>query len=168
MDMHSDMPITRREYDDLRDEELICSKTDAEGIITYANTALCRISGFSETELLGHPHNIMRHPDMPGAVYAWMWDRLNRGRLWRAMVKNRCRNGDHYWADTNISQQYAPDGRIIGYLSTRRVPNSTQIAEAEALYAPLRQAEEEQTQHGRLTPEHMLELYRSSPLYQAH
>ena len=163
MDMHSEMPVTRREYNGLLDEELICSKIDLKGIITYANGTLCRISGFSESELLGTPYKIMRHPDMPGVVYAWMWDQLGHGRAWRATVKNRCRNGDHYWVDTNISPQYTPDGRIIGYLSTRRRPSSTQIAEAEVLYAPLLQAEGE---HG-LAPEDAFDLYRSSPLYQA-
>ncbi len=85
----------------------------------------------------------MRHPDMPRTVYAWMWDLLSRGLLWRAMVKNRCKNGDHYWMDTNISQQYAPDGCVIGYLSTRRKPTRVQIDEAESLNASLCQSEGE-------------------------
>ena len=166
MNMCINMPITQKENGDLRDDELICSKTNLEGIITYANMALCRISGFSENELLGKPHNIMRHPDMPCTVYAWMWDMLERGHLWRATVKNRCKNGGHYWVDTNISQQYAPDGRVIGYLSTRRKPSDTQVAEAETLYASLREAEGELEAQDGMPSAAVMERYRNSPLYQ--
>ena len=163
--MRINTPFTEHENNDLRDDELFCSKTDATGVITYVNQALCRISGFPEPELLGSPHNIMRHPDMPCVAYAWMWDTLNRGLLWQAMVKDRCRNGDFYWVDTNVSRQYAPDGTVIGYLSTRRKPTPTQIAEAEALYAPLRQAEGDLEQRGRLSATAVDALYRKSPLY---
>jgi len=165
--MRINMPITQHEIDDLREDELICSKTDAKGLITYANEALCRISGFSEHELLGAPHNIMRHPDMPRVAYAWMWDTLSRGFLWQAMVKNRCKNGDHYWVNASVSRQYDRDGRVIGYLSTRRKPSRAQIDEAEALYASLRRDEGELEARVRMPLERVQALYRNSALYQA-
>lgn len=163
--MRINMPITQQENNGLREDELICSKTDTQGVITYANEPLCRISGFPEYELLGSPHNIMRHPDMPRVAYAWMWDTLSRGLLWQAMVKNRCKNGDHYWVDANVSRQYSRDGRVIGYLSTRRKPTRTQIAEAEALYASLRQAEMEIEARSNMSAEAVMALYQDSPLY---
>lgn len=165
--MRINMPVTQQENDSLREDELVCSKTNPKGIITYANAALCRISGFAEKELLGTPHNIMRHPDMPRMAYAWMWDTLNRGLLWQAMVKNRCKNGNHYWVDANVSRQYSRDGCIIGYLSTRRKPTHAQIAEAERLYASLRQAEGELEARGKMSAEVVMGLYQNSPLYQA-
>ena len=167
MDMRINMPVTQHENDDLREDELVCSKTDTRGVITYANAALCRISGFHERELLDSPHNIMRHPDMPRVAYAWMWDTLGRGLLWQAMVKNRCKNGDHYWVDANVSRQYGRDGRVVGYLSTRRKPTRAQIAEAESLYASLRQAEGELEARGRMSAEAVMRLYQNSPLYTA-
>ncbi len=168
MEMHIDTLVTQRNNHDLRDDELICSKSDLNGTITYANRPLCRISGFSEDELLGSPQDIMHHPDMPRTADAWMHDVVDHGHVWHAMVKYRCKNGDHYWVDTNISPQYGPDGRVIGYLSTWRKPSADQVSKAEALYVPLRQAEEDRAQHAPLSSDDLFELYRNSALYRAH
>jgi len=157
--------VTQRENEEMLDDELIISKTDLKGLITYANEALCRISGFTERELLGSPHNIMRHPDMPCVAYAWMWDTLQRGRYWQAMVKNRCKNGDHYWVEANAYPQIDAGGQICGFHSTRRKPNRAQVAEAEALYASLRAAEGSLEQRGQLSSKDVQALYRQSPLY---
>ena len=165
--MRINQPVTQQENDGLREDELIISKTDLKGLITYANEALCRISGFSERELLGSPHNIMRHPDMPCVAYAWMWDTLGGGRFWQAMVKNRCKNGDHYWVEASVYPQIDAAGQICGYHSTRRKPSRNQIAEADTLYASLRQAEGEAEQRSRLSSRDVFELYRNSPLYSA-
>jgi len=164
-DMRINQPVTQNENDDIREHELIVSKTDLKGRITYANEALCRISGFSERELLGAPHNIMRHPDMPRVAYAWMWDTLRRGRDWQAMVKNRCKNGDHYWVEANVYAQIDADGRTCGYHSTRRKPGRAQIAEAATLYASLCRSEGELEQRSRLSSEDVFTLYRNGPLY---
>lgn len=166
--MNTAMPTTQRENDGLRDDELFCSKTDIRGSITYANIALCRISGFDESELLGSPHGILRHPDMPRMTDAWMQDTLSRGLIWQAVVKDRCKNGDHYWVDVNISGQYDSDGGVIGYLSTRRKPTQGMIEEAEARYASLLQAEGPWEQRSQLSDGEVDELYRKSFLYSIH
>ena len=165
--MRINLPVTQKENDGMWNDEIICSKTDTSGIITYANEALCRISGFSETEMLGRPHNVMRHPDMPRVAYAWCWDVLGSGRNWRGIVKNRCRNGDHYWVDANVSPQFGPDGDIRGYFSARRKPTHAQVAEADALYAELRQQEGSLEQRGKLSRSAIIQLYREGPLYRA-
>ena len=163
--MRVNQPVTQRENDSMDDHEFICSKTDREGIITYANTVFCRVAGYTEAELLGQAHNIVRHPDMPCVAYAWVWDRLQRGRDWNGIVKNRCKNGDHYWVDANVSPQIGSDGGVIGYLSTRRKPTRAQIDAAEALYAELRQAEGDLERRGAMTAGEVMRMYRESPLY---
>ena len=163
--MRINMPVTQRENDVQGEDELIISKTNLKGVITYANQSLCRISGFSERELIGSPHNIMRHPDMPCVAYAWMWETLGDGRYWKAMVKNRCKNGDHYWVEANVYPQIDADGQICGYHSTRRKPSRAQIDDADSLYAMLRRSEEKM-QRGSLSREEVMGLYRESPLYQ--
>lgn len=80
------------------EHELIVSKTDARGLITYANSVFCRVSGYQDYELLGKAHNIVRHPDMPRGVFRFLWDRLKLGSEVFSMVVNLARNGDHYWA----------------------------------------------------------------------
>jgi aerotaxis receptor len=114
------------------------SKTDTKGVITYANDAFVKISGYSRDELIGQSHNIVRHPDMPPQAFKWLWDTLKSERPWRGMVKNRCKNGDHYWARATVAP-VIENGIITGYVSVRRPPTSQQVAEAEALYRNLNQ-----------------------------
>lgn len=163
--MRINHPVTQRENDDLRNDEFIFSKTDANGIITYTNEVFCRVAGYAEAELLGQSHNIVRHPDMPCIAYAWCWDLLAKGHAWRGIVKNRCKNGDHYWVDATISPQLDGGGRISGYFAVRRKPSRAQIAEAEPLYAQLCQAEGQLEQRGRLSRQHIRTLYEASPLF---
>ena len=163
--MRINQPVTQRKNDEMQDDDLIISKTDFKGVITYANPILCRISGFSERELLGQPHSIMRHPDMPRMAYAWLWDTLGRGQGWQAIVKNRCKNGDHYWVEASVYSQMDASGQLCGYHSTRRKPSRTQIAEADTLYVSMCQTEGELEQRGRLSSQDVFELYRNSPLY---
>ena len=82
---------------------VLISKTDTKGIITYANDAFVEISGYTREELIGKSHNIVRHPDMPPQAFKWLWDTLKSERPWRGIVKNRCKNGDHYWVKANIA-----------------------------------------------------------------
>lgn len=112
---------------------VLISKTDGKGFITYCNEEFERISGYSREELMGANHNIVRHPDMPPQAYKWMWHRLLNGKPWRGTVKNRCKNGDHYWVRASVSPIFE-DGRITGYVSMRRAPSRNQIQEAEAIY----------------------------------
>ncbi len=118
---------------------VLVSKTDTKGIITYANDAFVAISGYSREELLGKSHNIVRHPDMPPSAFKWLWDTLKEERPWRGMVKNRCKNGDHYWVRATVAP-IVEGGKITGYVSVRKAPTRNQIDEAEALYKELNQS----------------------------
>ncbi|OGS98586.1 MAG: chemotaxis protein [Gallionellales bacterium RIFCSPLOWO2_12_FULL_59_22] len=115
---------------------VIVSKTDTKGIITYANDAFVAISGYSREELIGKSHNIVRHPDMPPSAFKWLWDTLKAERPWRGVVKNRCKNGDHYWVRATVAP-IVEGGQITGYVSVRKAPTREQIAGAEGLYKEL-------------------------------
>jgi len=115
---------------------VLVSKTDTKGIITYANDAFVAISGYSREELIGENHNIVRHPDMPPQAFKWLWDTLKLQRPWRGVVKNRCKNGDHYWVRATIAP-IIEDGSTSGYVSVRKAPTRQQVAEAEATYREL-------------------------------
>ncbi len=110
--------------------------TDPQGTITYCNDEFATISGFDRETLLGSPHNIVRHPDMPGAVFAQMWHYLKAGKPWMGIVKNRCQNGDFYWVDAYVTPIFA-DGRISGYESVRVKPQAEQVRRASQLYAQM-------------------------------
>ena len=103
--------------------EMIVSKTDLKGRITYANGLFCRMAGYHETELLGQPHSIIRHPDMPRSVFRLLWDTIEARREIFAFVKNMAKNGDHYWVFTHVTPSFDCKGQIIGYHSNRRVPD---------------------------------------------
>ena len=108
-----------------------------KGRITYCNPAFVEVSGFSTEELLGQPHNIVRHPDMPEEAFRDMWHTIQGGLPWSGMVKNRRKNGDHYWVQANATPMR--DGqRIVGFLSVRTQPSRDAVAAAEALYARMR------------------------------
>ena len=121
----------------LDDSETLLSTTDVHGNITYSNEAFVRISGFSRDQLMGQPHNIVRHPDMPAAAFADMWRTLKEGRSWVGLVKNRCKNGDYYWVRANATPMYR-NGNHVGYLSVRTKPRRDEVKAAEHLYQALR------------------------------
>lgn len=123
-------------------EEVIVSKTDPKGLITYANSVFCRVSGFELTELIGAPHNLIRHPDMPRCVFKFLWDRISTGNEVFAYVKNMARNGDFYWVLAHVTPTYGPNGEIVGYHSNRRYPDAASVAEIAPVYAKLRQLEQ--------------------------
>lgn len=120
-----------------KDEQLV-STTDKRGIITYANEAFIRVSGFTKDELIGKNHNIVRHPDMPKAAFSDLWDHLKAGNSWRGMVKNRCKDGRYYWVDAYITPIFQ-NGESVGYQSVRCVPQPEHIKRATALYAQISQ-----------------------------
>lgn len=107
----------------------IISHTDASGRITFVNEDFIDASGFSHDELIGQPHNMVRHPDMPAEAFRDLWDTLKHGRPWSGLVKNRCKNGDHYWVRASVTPK--PEG---GYMSVRVMPTRAEILAAEALY----------------------------------
>jgi len=132
--MKVNLPVTGREKP--FDHGTIVSKTDLKGIITYANDAFVEMSGFTCEELIGKNHNLVRHPDMPAAAFAWLWDTIKQGKPWRGIVKNRCKNGDHYWVEAFVVP-VRKDGEIIGYMSVRSPASREQVAAADALYKEL-------------------------------
>ena len=121
--------------------DVIVSKTDTKGLITYANQTFFSISGFSEAELLGAPHSILRHPAMPRAVFKFLWDTIAKGEEVFAYVLNRAKNGDHYWVFAHVTASRDTTGQIIGYHSNRRVPKRSAIAAVEPVYKTLYEVE---------------------------
>ncbi|MBI6922679.1 methyl-accepting chemotaxis protein [Pseudomonas monteilii] len=134
--MRMNLPVTEHERTFSSDQRLI-STTDLNSRITYCNDAFVAISGFTYDELVGQPHNLVRHPDMPPAVFGHMWETIKQGKPWMGVVKNRAKNGDYYWVSAYVTAIYE-QGRISGYESVRSVPTREQIRRAEALYARLR------------------------------
>src|SRR5690349_17918048 len=117
--------------------EVIVSKTDLKGRITYANRVFQRIAGYDEPELLGQPHSIVRHPDMPRSVFKLLWDTIEARSEIFAYVKNRTKNGDYYWVFAHVTPSYDEAGSLIGYHSNRRLPRREAIAAIEPVYATL-------------------------------
>jgi len=125
-------PITDTEQTYGEDAELV-STTNLKGAITYANQAFIDISGFSSEELLKKNHNVVRHPDVPPATFADLWNALKAGKPWMGIVKNRCKNGDHYWVDAYVSP-IVEDGSTIGYESVRVKPSRELVDRAGKIY----------------------------------
>jgi aerotaxis receptor len=149
--MRNNGPVTNHEYV-VGDDETIVSKTDLQGNITYVNQAFVKISGYTEQELIGAPQNILRHPDMPAVAFADMWACLKAGQAWNGMVKNRSKNGDHYWVEANAAP-VVEHGRTVGYTSIRIKPSRDKVKAAEAAYALLREGATHITvRHGRAVP----------------
>lgn len=116
------VPLTGKERFFDKDE-IIVSKTDLQGRIQYANRVFMRVGGFEEKELLGAPHSILRHPDMPRCVFKLLWDQIAAGHEVFAYVLNRAKNGDHYWVLAHVTPSYDLSGTMNGYHSNRRVPD---------------------------------------------
>lgn len=135
--MRLNSPVVNREREYPEDQRLI-SVTDSRGVITYCNDAFIAISGFDRDELLGSPHNIVRHPDMPEAVFVHMWSYLKAGKAWMGIVKNRCKRGDFYWVNAYVTPIF-DSGRIVGYESVRVKPDEAQVRRASQLYARIRE-----------------------------
>ena len=119
------------------DEDIIVSKTDLKGKMTYVNSVFCQVSGYEESELLGKPHNLIRHPDMPRGVFKLLWDRIQAGHEVFAYVKNLCKGGEYYWVLAHVTPTLGPNGAILGYHSNRRVPSREAISAVESVYGEL-------------------------------
>lgn len=122
------------------DGKLIVSRTDIKGIITHANQAFVEMSGYSETELIGQPHAILRHPDMPAVAFQDVWDTLGRGEKWHGYVKNLRKDGRYYWVFASAIPNVR-NGQVVGFTSVRRKPSRSKINECIPLYAELRAKE---------------------------
>jgi PAS domain S-box-containing protein len=125
----------------LKDNDIIVSKTDLKGNITYGNQVFIYFSGYKEEELLGQPHNIIRHPDMPKCVFKLLWDRIQKGEEIFAYVVNQAKSGDFYWVFANVTPSYDEKGTIIGYYSVRRKPKIEGIKAIQPIYKALLGAE---------------------------
>ncbi|GHC88658.1 aerotaxis sensor receptor [Pseudorhodoferax aquiterrae] len=134
--MRSNLPVTQKEYI-FPDDATLLSTTDLQSYVTYANAAFVQASGFDQDELIGQPHNLVRHPDMPPQAFGDLWATLKSGRSWSALVKNRRKDGDHYWVRANVTP-VVRNGQTTGYMSVRTKPGREEVAQAEALYARFR------------------------------
>lgn len=119
------------------DNELIVSKTDNRGIITYANKLFVDIAGYTLAETIGKPHNIVRNPSMPRCVFKLLWDRIAAGHEIFAYVVNLAKNGDHYWVLAHVTPSYDAKGNLAGYHSNRRVPRRDAVSTMQGLYRDL-------------------------------
>ncbi|QTP59468.1 PAS domain S-box protein [Billgrantia antri] len=134
--MRNNQPVTQREYK-LDDQQLLITRTDLDGRITYANTAFVKVSGFSHDELIGANHNIIRHPDMPEEAFADLWQTIQRGDTWQGLVKNRRKDGDHYWVRATVTP-IVEEGKCLGYTSVRTAVLPAVAEGAERGYSRLR------------------------------
>ena len=134
--MRNNGPITQQEYL-LPAGTTLVSTTDLQSHITYCNPAFVEVSGYDRVALIGQPHKLVRHPDMPAEAFRDMWATLKANEPWTALVKNRRKNGDHYWVRANVTP-VLEGGRVAGYMSVRTTPGRTEVAAAEALYRRMR------------------------------
>jgi len=139
--MRKNLPVTQNEYP-LRPGMTIVSRTDLKGRIVYFNDDFREASGFEADELIGQPHNLVRHPDMPEEAFADLWATLKAGRPWTGLVKNRRKNGDHYWVVANATP-VMEGGVVTGYLSVRTRPTAEQVSAADTLYRRFTQGQAE-------------------------
>jgi len=146
--MRTNLPVTSDEYDFPADSMLV-STTDTKGTITHCNAAFAEASGYSYGELIGQPHNIIRHPDMPAQAYKDLWSTIGRGQTWTALIKNRRKDGGFYWVVANVTP-IMEGSKPCGYMSVRTKPKSEQVRAAEALYAQLRSDAAQQRSGARL------------------
>jgi PAS domain S-box-containing protein len=122
-------------------DEIIVTKTDPRGVLTYTNDVFLRTSALTEAEALGQPHNIIRHPDMPRAVFKLLWDTIGAGQEIFAYVLNLAADGAHYWVFAHVTPSHDAAGRLVGYHSNRRRPDSAPVAAVKQVYDRIRQAE---------------------------
>jgi aerotaxis receptor len=137
--MRNNQPVTGHECE-FPSSQMLVSATDLTGRIEYCNPAFIAVSGYTREELIGQPHNLIRHPDMPREAFADMWATIRDGRPWTALVKNRRKNGDHYWVHASVTP-VVDKGAVVGYLSVRVKPERDAVRAAEALYARIRAGE---------------------------
>ncbi len=122
-------------------DEIIVSKTDTRGNIIYGNSLFVKMAGYTQDEMLGQPHSIIRHPDMPKIVFKALWDTVSQGKEINAFVVNLAKGGEYYWVFANVTPSYDKNHHIIGYHSVRRQPNPKALEIIKSFYSDLRKAE---------------------------
>jgi len=125
----------------LFDGGVMITETDTAGIIVYANRKFREMTGYTKEELIGSPHNINRHPDMPKAAFAKMWETIKRGEMWEGYVKNMRKDGRYYWVIVWIKPKFDNDGNIVGYIAGRKVPDRQMIKTVEKDYRAMLEQE---------------------------
>jgi len=138
--MRMNTPVTNVEYE-LREDSSIVSKTDLKGLITYVNPEFIEAAGYTEKELIGQPHNLVRHPDMPEEAFADLWETLRKSRPWTGIIKNRRKNGDHYWVIANATPIFE-GGNCVGYMSVRSKPTRQVVEAHEAVYRRFKESKQ--------------------------
>jgi len=123
-------------------DEIIVSKTDTKGRLTYTNKIFLHLASYTEEECIGQPHSMIRHPDMPRCIFKLLWDTISKGHEIFAYVINRSKNGDHYWVLAHVTADLDSNGNIVGYHSSRRVPSKSAMAVIQPLYAKLKAEED--------------------------
>lgn len=129
----------------IHEDDFIVSKTDPKGKITYCNRIFMEIAGYDEAELLGQPHNIIRHPDMPRSVFRALWQTLQQGQEFFGVIKNRTKSGGYYWAFAHVTPSYDEQDSLLGYYSVRRCPRRDSIRQLEPLYRAMTEEEQRHT-----------------------
>ncbi len=119
------------------EDDIIVSKTDLRGRILYANSIFLEIAGYTEAEVIGQPHSMIRHPDMPRCVFKLLWDTIQAGEEIFAYVKNMTKSGDHYWVFAHVTPSLDPTGQIVGFHSNRRVPERKAVDTISRIYTEL-------------------------------
>jgi len=135
--MRMNLPVTGKECEMVDNTTWAISKSDLQGLFTYASEDLCDVSGYTLEELLGEPHNIFRHPDMPPAIFAELWQTIQAGQEWQGVIKNRHKCGDYFWVYATVYPMLDKAQECIGYMNIRRHATKEQIAEAEARFKEL-------------------------------
>ena len=138
---HSDV-VPNGTFHHLGEEEILVSKTDPRGVLTYVNEVFCRMAAMTEEELLGQPHNVIRHPEMPRSIFKLLWDTIAAGQEIFAYVINLAADGSSYWVLAHVTPSFDNTGKIIGYHSNRRAPQRAALSEIKPLYDALLTAEE--------------------------
>lgn len=137
------LSVTGREVS-FSPNDIIVSKTDPRGMMTYVNNIFLDVSGYTEAEMIGKPHNVIRHPHMPRCVFKLLWDTLKSREEIFAYVMNRCKNGDHYWVLAHVTPTFGANNEIVGFHSSRRVPSRAALDVIQPLYRQLYEAEQRQ------------------------
>lgn len=139
--MKKDLPVTGHERE-MKDGDIIVSKTNLKGHVTYGNDVFCDIADYTVSEVMGAPHSFLRHPDMPRCVFKLLWDYIQSGKEIFAYVVNRAKNGDHYWVLAHVTPSFDANGTIQGYHSNRRKPTKAALSVITSLYRTLKQVED--------------------------
>jgi len=142
----------------LSDEEQIISKTNENGLITYCNRLFIEFSGYEESELLGQPHHIIRHPDMPRAIFHLLWETIKSNHEFNGYIKNLCKDGSFYWVFANVTPSFSQDNKLLGYYSVRRKVSEEQLNYIKDLYGELKLIEENASPEDAIK-ESMTQLY---------